>query len=359
MEIKKTILKKIFTFDPSYFMFLYVIYIETKKNFLNMKKILFFLGNIFRSGKPASDLHFKTYGTDHRVRINHYNTAGEFDDMLAATDDALEACFGEMDVEDQTKAIKKGKTGTVDKFFVDFKADMTLNEKIIGGQFLPDSETYIEFFPKGLTEYTIEMLLNRLKAAVTAHSTSFPPAFVTKLQGYITTYNNIRSTQLDKKEDVRGFILTTDELRAKLEKQITINIHTLAIKYIDEPEKAAAFFNQSLLNPSHHHPQGGTNTGPYVLDLPIGETRRADIEMVDEMTFFLLIKNNRTTPMYGYTSDHITGEPASLTPIVWQPAEEKIFSYAQMGGKPYLFFFTESTEIIGQVSIVRLGAMND
>ena len=330
-----------------------------------MKKILFFFGNIFRSGKPASDLHYKTYGKDHEVRIIHYNTAGQFDDMLAATSAALQAWTGELNTEDQTKAIKKGKTGTVDTFIVDFKADMTKNEKTIGSLFATDNETYIEFFPKGLNEYsianktTIETLLSRLKAAVTAHSTSFPPAFVTKLQGYTTTYENIRNLQLGKIEDVKDFILTTDELRIKLEKQITINIHNLAIKYIDEPEKAAAFFNQSLLNPSHHHPQGGSGTGPYLLDLPIGETRRAEIDLVNEMTFFLLIKNNRTTPIYGYTCDHINGEPASLTPIVWQPAEEKILSYPQMGGKPYLFFFTESTEIIGQVSILRLGAMND
>jgi len=330
-----------------------------------MKKIILFFGNIFRIGKPASDLHYKTYGKDHEVRIIHYNTAGQYDDMLAATSAALQTWTNELNIEDFTKGVKKGKTGTVDTFFVDFKADMTVNEKTIGSQFGPSTETYIEFFPKGLNEYsianktTIETLLSRLKSAVTAHSTSFQPAFVTKLQGYSTIYENIRNLQLGKKEDVKDFILTTDELRAKLEKQITINIHTLAIEYIDEPEKAAAFFNQSLLNPSHHHPQDDNNAGPYLLPLPIGETIRAKIELVDEMTFFLLIKNNRTTPMYGYTSDHITGEPASATPIAWQPAEEKIFSYAQLGGKPYLFFYTESTEIVGEVIIFRLGAKND
>ena len=330
-----------------------------------MRKLEFNFGNLMDTGVHASDLHFKTFVIDHDVRTTHYNTAGQYAAMQAATQPKIAAFIGEHDTEDFTKGVKKGTTRTVDTFIVDFKSDLELNEKTIGSVFLTSSADYLHFFPTGMTEYsnatktTIETLLNRFKQAITAHSTSFAPAFVTKMQGYITTYLHIRNLQLDKKEDVKGFILTTDELRRKLELQISINIHTLAIEFIEEPAKGLAFFNQSLLNPSHHHPQDGTNTGPYLLQLPIGETSRAKIEMVNEITFFLLIKNNRTTPMYGYTCDHIEGLPVSATLIEWQPAEEKILSYAQLGGKPYLFFYTESTEIVGEASIYRLGAKND
>ena len=199
-------------------------------------------------------------------------------------------------------------------------------------------------------------MINRLKAAVDNHVALFDTVFVTLIHGFKTRYDNARGIQLTKKEDVTAGVITKADARLNLEKQLTINLLNLAIEFIDNPEQGWAFFNQNLLNPTHKHPQGGELKGKYVLDILTNVKTMADFKLKNETDYYLLLKNTSTELIFGYTCKDTSGNPIPITYFKLEPGASKIFSYAELGGMEYLFFYTESTEIVGQVTIEQVNA---
>ncbi|MEI6122529.1 MAG: hypothetical protein WCQ95_02765 [Bacteroidota bacterium] len=294
------------------------------------------------------------------MHIAHYNTSGQYDTMLTETETAHNAYYGEINNEDVTLALRKSHTLSVDITITNLKLDIRKDESTIKSKFFSDTPTYLEVFPRGLNEYNIanktniEILLNRLKHFGTTHALSFDSAFVTKLTGYLTNYLAARGPQLATKQDTKDLILTTAQIRTALEHQITKNILTLALANITTPEVAQAFFNQKLLHPTHHHPQGDQNTGEYILPVLANQTALADFTLQNQPDYYLLLANTGATVLQAYTCDHITGLPIPLSMIELLPGTEKVFSYAELGARSYLFFINPSPDTDGEISITQL-----
>lgn len=322
-----------------------------------MKNLVGIFGNLFAAGAVASDLHTKNFSEDLLVRITHYNDLGQYDVMLNDTQAAHTAFFGEITSEDILKALRMGRTRSVDIIIDRFKTNISHYEDVINVKYLKEDPKYIEVFPQGVTEYSkasktnITVLFTRIGTWVTTNAAGFDPAFVTEVSGYLTDYNTARGEQLDKKQDVKAAIFTSADARTALELQLSKNLLNLAIEFMDEPAKGCAFFNQNLLNPTHRHPQGEDSTGIYTLAIPVGVKKMAEFQLIDEPDYYLLISNTGACSVYGYTCADETGLPVAATPFMLEPGESMVYSYIELGSKPNLFFYTESPDTEGEVTI--------
>jgi hypothetical protein len=320
---------------------------------INLDKIF---GNLFESGTQASELHLKNYIQDLLVRFAHYNTGGQYDVPINDIEAAYTSFFGEITNKDIKLALQQSRTRSVDIMLGNFAKDITKIYKTVSLKFAPGEPQFEEIFPHGATEYheinktNAETLFTRLKAFATAHAADFEAAFITMLQGYITAYNSARGVQLAAKEDVTGAVLTKSATRINLEKIVTINLLKLAIEYIDNPEQGRAFYNQRLLFPTHHNPQGGGDS-EYVLPVPVNIKVKAGFELLNDPNYYLLIANTGAVDLIGYTSDDPNSTGDSTTQFTLAAGDEVIKSYAQLGSHKYLFFYTQSTDTEGEVTI--------
>jgi hypothetical protein len=326
---------------------------------INLDKLF---GNLFDSGTQASELHLKNFVQDLMIRIAHYNTGGQYDSMLNAIEAVYTLFFGEITNKDVKLALQQSRTRSVDIVMENFKKDIKIIYKTVTLKYALTDPPYQEVFPYGATEYheinktTADTLFTRLETFAGNHAGEFDAAFITKLKGYITSFNAARGIQLAAKEDVTGAVLTKSNARIKLEKAVSVCLHQVAIEFIDDPKQGRAFFNQRLLFPSHHNPQGGTEED-YVLPIPVNVKAKADFEMKNEPDYYLLMSNTGQVNITGYTTDDPTGLTFdSSTKFTMVPGNELIKSYAQMGSHKFLFFYTESTDTAGEVTIEQVDA---
>jgi hypothetical protein len=323
-----------------------------------MKNLSVHFGNLFQTGGPISETRIKSFAIDHLVKIAHFNTGGQYDAMLNDTQLAYTAFFGEITDEDAMKALQKSRTRSVDLFIKSFKGQISDVRDVIASVLKAKSPEYLEFFPRGVSEYTnatksnIDVLLDRFKVKIISFSTSFSAVFVAQVKAFSDQYDMARGAQLATKEDVSAYIGTTAEKREKLEKQMSKNVMTLAIEFYDEPEKALAFFNQGLLR-KRSHPKTGEINSEYTLAVPEGMNVIADFTLKNEPGYYLLIANTGGGPVFFYSAADTTGLPVPATAIELAAGAEGTYSAAQLGspGNPYLFFFIKEPDSEGEVTI--------
>ncbi len=319
-------------------------------------------GNLFDVGERASDLHTKNFSSDMIIKITNRNTQGQYDVPLNLLEARYTAFYGEITNKDIKLALQQSRTRSVDIQIANFKKKLPYISGVIGNAFPENEGIYQEFFPHGVTEYsnanktTIEVLLTRLKTGVTTHSGQLTPAFVTEVSGFLLSYNTARGVQLQLKDDVHSAVLTKAQQRENLEKEMTKFLHTLAIEFIDTPEVGRAFYNQNLLNPTHRNPKGGDAKGKLLLAIPVLTKVRADFELQNQPDYYLLLENTGTEPVFAYTCSDTTGEPVPAEPFKIMPGEKPVMSYAQLGARPYIFFYIESHNNAGEISITQVDA---
>ena len=120
-------------------------------------------------------------------------------------------------------------------------------------KFPKGSAAYTEFFPLGLNYSNkarlgqVPALLDRLITAADKHKTTLGPELLAEFTALKATYNGARDGQVEAKGDLaqaRADLATT---RTALELQLGKNILTIALHHLGHPERAADYFNQSLL----------------------------------------------------------------------------------------------------------------
>ncbi|MEI8201379.1 MAG: hypothetical protein WCH34_00080 [Bacteroidota bacterium] len=314
-------------------------------------------GNFFSSGERMSEEDFRKFVLRHLVRAAHYNTSGQYSQLITSTQTLYEDYYGEIHDEDVDKALKKSLTHAVDLFLTNFHADSHKIHVVIEGVFDLNTAEILEFYPHGNTEYstmnktTAETLFNRLKTAVNKYSASFTPAFVTKINNLPTQYNSVRGVQLEKIEDVTDFINTTEEKRLALELQICRNIHDLAKEYLTEPAKGLAFFDLSLVR-SRKRTTIDDNEG-YILEIPKLSTVKADMNLQYTPDYYLAVANNGTVDLKGYSSATPGDHPTPATTYLFQAGKEVIINPLELGahGNPYFYLVNQDPNEDGEVSI--------
>jgi len=176
---------------------------------------------------------------------------------LAAVLTPTKAAFGAFDAalsaRTTLQATQSGGTITKDEALELFRTTVRQREGRVRDKFAKGSGTYAEFFPQGLGEYNkarhgqIPGLLDRLITGATKHKAELGPELLAEFTALKNTFSNAREGQVDAKGDLAQARTNVAITRTALELQIGKNILAIASHHIGTPERAADYFNQSLL----------------------------------------------------------------------------------------------------------------
>lgn len=120
----------------------------------------------------------------------------------------------------------------------------------LGGDKTP---AFIEFYPKGKTEYTqitktkMPTIMTRISTAATNNAAALGNTVVTQLQAFQTQWTALRKIQLEGKASVKTNRQERSSTRINLELALLESIHFIAQKFPGDVEKSMVFFNFSLL----------------------------------------------------------------------------------------------------------------
>lgn len=206
--------------------------------------------------REISDDELKTFAEDHLRRLANNNQNDQFGPLLTATTTAYTDFFGDISDEATHTAVREGLTLRVNETFQAFMALVRRREGAVRSQYGKDSAEYEEFFPQGLTEYTVadmgnaERLMNRFVDTADAHKTELGQAFHDEFVALRDAFTTARQAQLGKKSAVSGAKSDAKAARKVLTKQLMVNLLTIAAKNVGEPDKAAVYFDQSIIRPA-------------------------------------------------------------------------------------------------------------
>jgi hypothetical protein len=130
------------------------------------------------------------------------------------------------------------------------------------------SAAYREIFPAGVQYYTKATMANvgeRIAYAVskfTKYKAALGDDLVTEITNLETAFTSARGDQVGSKGSVDQARQGVRDSRTPLELQLVDNVLTLARIYKGQPEKAAQFFDQSLLEDPQHPATGEAPTAP-------------------------------------------------------------------------------------------------
>jgi hypothetical protein len=218
-----------------------------------MKKLNSYFKNIFPKGDKIPDLTINKFFQEHVVAIDSRNTTGQYDTMYNATKTAAKDFLDAITDKDTKSARCQGQTKKVDILVKNFKKGLPRFERVVGLAFLPDGDTYQEFFPHGMKEYykatktNIDGLMLRLWKTASSHTSSLDAAFIDGLEQSYLQFKQARAEQLTAKENLSAATLTKRQARLRIELQVTRNVMTLAIEFLENPKAGLAFFDTSLL----------------------------------------------------------------------------------------------------------------
>ena len=207
-----------------------------------------------------SDDDLRKFTEDHLRRLTANDPDHEFGALVTATAAAYSDFFGGISDEDTQAAVRQGLTIAMKDALEGFKAHVRRREGLIRSTWDKDSPEYTEFFPRGLNEYNqvtlgnAETLMTRFVNAATAHQATLGQPVVDEFAQLKEAFVSARTAQLEKKAAVSGSKAEAAAARAALEKQLTVNLLTLALKFVGQPEQGMAFFDQSIIRPASGAP---------------------------------------------------------------------------------------------------------
>lgn len=201
-----------------------------------------------------SDHELRTFTEDHIAKVQAVNTEGEFDGMLTDTGGAFSEYFGNVSSEDIKLALQKSSTTTMNsrwKDFVNYMVDR--GEARIADRAGRGSAIYIEFFPVGKTEYhdariaDAHVLAARVKSSADSHAAELGEDFQSTIGVLVDGFTNARNAQVNLKGSKTAAAEDRRVTKSALALQLFDNLLVLARRHKGDPDKAALYFNQSLL----------------------------------------------------------------------------------------------------------------
>lgn len=218
---------------------------------LNPEKLI---ENLF-DDKNLSDTNLRVFTEDHLARLSlpDNNPGGIYAAIIAQTNAKYTAFFGRMSNELAKKAISEGltiATQNAKEAVIDFLRKM---QNLVKYQIGEDSGTYQEFYPLGMTEYItakigeLKPLLARFVAAANAHLLATHPLEVSELITKINTFEAARTAQQTAFAQIGQLKTGRRADRIALTLQLTVNLHTIAINNLQNPDHFRNYYNPSYL----------------------------------------------------------------------------------------------------------------
>lgn len=200
-----------------------------------------------------SDDNLRKFANDHVARITANNTNGQYAQILQATTQLAAAYDVLIKQEDSTFATQQGNTLKTDQITEQFKKAVSQREGTVRGEFGVNSPEYQEFFPNGVTEYStatrgnIETLLQRITDKSQKYANILGNNLYNIFSALQAQYQVARNEQLVVIGNVDMIKSQVTAAREALEKQMMINILTLAVEFLGNPDRADDFFDQSII----------------------------------------------------------------------------------------------------------------
>ena len=206
-------------------------------------------GNVYDK-EEISDQHMLSHSEDHVERLTNCNTNGKYDSIIALLNPEIAAMAQELGNRDTSINIRMAKTDTIDLLTIGFSHTLSELEGVIsyscGGE---NSESYKEFFPRGLTEYNkpnrdnMDVFTDRITKATTKYSALLPPTVVTKLLALQPNYKASKSSQGKAKSDVSNSIIGISTNRQNLNLGMTESVRTIGKMYPGNVVPCIPLFN--------------------------------------------------------------------------------------------------------------------
>jgi tetratricopeptide (TPR) repeat protein len=173
--------------------------------------------------------------------------------LLAPTDTAFGAFDEKLSDRTTYLAAQVGGTITKDEVLQVFRSTVRQREGRVRDKFPKGSAAYAEFYPQGLKDYNrarlgqLPALLDRYITAADKHKAALGPELLAELTALKTSFTTARESQVEAKGDLAHVRAALAAARVVLEMQLGKNILAIASHHLGQPERAADYFNQSLL----------------------------------------------------------------------------------------------------------------
>jgi len=194
------------------------------------------------------------FSLDTLNRLTAANGGGDYTLLINLLTPLITTFGTEIGDVDVALTIQKGKTMTADQVIAAFQLSLREKQGVIAndvGGF--DSEAFLEFYPHGLTEYTLvtktqmPTLTGRVRTAASAHAAQLGVPLTTLLTGYEgqwTTARDAQEQQFGKVDDNRT---ERTQARVALELGALTTVHTIAAKFPGDVDACDNFFAFDLL----------------------------------------------------------------------------------------------------------------
>lgn len=204
--------------------------------------------------EKISHNNFRQFGFDHTVRLEANNPGGIYTARHAATLAAFQQYDTVLGSKTLEEAIKKGATFGLGATTTTILEAVRKLEKQVAYQFGNPSVVYLEFFPRGLTEFNNAgkgewpSLLTRLKISTQTHSATLGAAVATEFAGYATEFSAVAGTQVTSKGNVSDLRDLLNQKRAGLAKEMFTNLLTITLNNIGNQASVKTYFDQSIVD---------------------------------------------------------------------------------------------------------------
>jgi hypothetical protein len=211
------------------------------------------LTNDIFDDKALSDLNLRSFSDNHLIRLANNNPGGVYSPMIASTTVAYTAYFGNMTNEAVKEAISEGLTVDMNIAREAVINKISKQQALVIFLFGDGIGIYQQFFPHGMDEYhqskldNLTTILERYQTAANAHLFTTYPTEVSDVTALITAYRNARNAQLSAFSETDTLRTGRRETRKVLTLQLTRNILTLAIDFLENPDRFNDYYDPSLL----------------------------------------------------------------------------------------------------------------
>lgn len=201
----------------------------------------------------ASFDKFRQFAEDHLSRLASENPEGDLSQMIADTQSAYQAYFGKLSDEKLAETVRKSQTKAKNGALKAFRKAVSRKEGLVRSEFDVGTPEYLDFFPRGKSEYSranlsnAEILMNQFIAAAGKHAEVLGTKLKTDFEGLRANFIAARDMQMAQKGAVAETEEERDAARVTLEDQLHDNLLALARRHKRKPEMAARFANESLL----------------------------------------------------------------------------------------------------------------
>ena len=200
----------------------------------------------------------RKFGLFHIIALEKAAIA-EFAPILAKIKIIYEAMFGAIKSRDQMENERQAATIQLNQKFNEFKSKALEIEPLIEYTF-KKSGKYEEFYPYGrdeinrLTQATALTLMNRFEQKCTTYETQLGNQHAVEFKDIRVAYEEAYNLQKGLMSDVKLSIPDFEQKKEEFFDQMYCDLLTIAAYYYKTPEKALAFFDETILEIRKHTP---------------------------------------------------------------------------------------------------------